>query len=119
MKGTLAGERRIIHHPQGRRLDMIKYVRTVRGTVVRKGIANIGCKLGEFAIASRGSSLSYALEIQLPDTSEIQTVYLDFHRSKDFYRIPVGQPLFLNIGTDGKRVGRWLDTWSLDDTGLD
>lgn len=95
---------------------MIKYVRNVQAIVVRKGITNIGGHLGDFAVASRGSALTYALEIQSAETAKEQTIYLDFNRSKDFYRIPIDQPLILGIGRDTMKVGYWLDTWSLDDS---
>lgn len=92
---------------------MMRYHQQVRAVVLRKGTTHIGGKIGDFAVASRGTSLAYALEISTEGSRGTETVYLDRSRSKDYYRIPIDCPLELRIGKYGDRLGRWLDRWTL------
>lgn len=91
---------------------MMRYHQQVRAVVLRKGTTHIGGRIGDFAIASRGTGLAYALEIAMEENQGVETIYLDRNRSKDYYRIPIGFPLELRIGKYGNRLGRWLDSWA-------
>lgn len=93
---------------------MIKYIREVPVVVLRKGVTQVGGRIGNQPIAWRGATLAYAFEIQENgEQARIQTVYLDYSRSKDFYRIPVGPRVMMRIGKRGDQVGLWLDSWAL------
>ena len=89
---------------------VMRYIREVTATIVRKGVTQVGLRLGE--VGARGGTLAYGLCIQEEGQTITETVYLDHRRSKDFYQIPVGQPLLLRIGRLDARVGRWLESWT-------
>jgi|GEM_PF-6202153 len=89
----------------------MRYLRRVRAEVLRKGQGPVGGRIGEF----RQGPLAYLLEIREAETGRVQTIHLDLNRSRDFYRLPTGRPLALEIGRLGTRWGRWLHTWSDED----
>jgi hypothetical protein len=90
-----------------------KYVRETTAVVIRKGVTIAGAPLGGWPVAGRSGQLAYAFEIrEVGEESKTRTVYLDYSRSKDFYRVPVGQPLKLRIGREGTKIGHWVESWS-------
>lgn len=89
----------------------VKHLQKVRAVIIRKAVGQMGGKIGDRGLGPR----SYLLEIRIIETGQTQTIYLDFNRSQDFYRLPVGHPLILEIGRYPTRVGRWLNSWSVDD----
>lgn len=88
---------------------MMKYIQEITATVVRKGVVPVGFQLGQTGGVGK---LAYGLAIQRAGEAKTETIYLDYRRSKDFYRIPVGEPLLLKIGRLEAQAGRWLDSWN-------
>lgn len=91
---------------------MMRCQRDVQAAVVRKGVTYVGGRIGAFSVSSRDATLAYALEIQPGPRRKVQTIYLDWSRSRDYYQIPVGKQLILRVGTYGNRAGSWLDSWA-------
>lgn len=93
--------------------ETFKYVREVTATVIRKGVTTAGAPLGAWPFGSRGTELAYAFEIrEAGEEGKIRTVYLNYRRSRDFYRIPVGRPIKLRIGREGTKIAHWVESWS-------
>lgn len=95
----------------GRGVATLRYLRKIRAVIRRKSQGQIGSRIGE---PPRGP-LAYLLEIEEVETGRVQTIHLDLSRSRDYYRLPVGRPLVLEIGRLGTRWGRWLHTWAVED----
>lgn len=78
--------------------------------VSRKAQGLIGKRISDVG----SGPATYLLEISAAETGQTQTIHLDLSRSRDFYRIPIGRPLILEIGRYPNRLGRWLNAWSED-----
>lgn len=94
----------------------MKYLQKVRAVIIRKAQGPVGWKIDDVDRAGPGNFRSYLLEIRVLETGQIETIHLELNRSCDYYRLPVGRPVILKIGRYPTRVGRWLNTWSLNDS---
>ena len=95
---------------------MYKFLREVRAVVLRKGVTHAEGRLGGHPIGGPATTLAYALEVRdCGEPGKTYTVYLDYQRSRDFYRIPRNRELTLRIGRYRTLPGYWVETWSVED----